>query len=86
LKEERRLRVFEHRLLRKIFGSKRDKETGEWRKRNEEHNDLYSSPNITRVIESKTIRWARHVARMRSAPRVLVGKPEGRRPLGRPRR
>ena len=64
MREERRLRVSENRVLRKIFGSKRDEETGKWRKRNEEPNDLYSSPNITLVIESKTIRWARHVARM----------------------
>jgi hypothetical protein len=64
LREERRLRVFENRVLRRIFGPKRDEVTGEWRKRNEEPNDLYSSSNIIRVIESKTIRWAGHVARM----------------------
>ena len=74
----------------RIFGSRREEVTGEWRKlHNEELNDLYSSPNIVRVIKSRRMRWAGHVARMgeeRMAYRVLVGKPEGRRPLGRPRR
>jgi len=90
LREERRLRVFENRVLRRIFGSKRDEVTREWRKlHNEELNNLYSSPNIVRVIKSRRIRWAGHVARMgegRSVYRVLVEKHEGRRPLGRPRR
>jgi len=64
LRGERRLRVFENRVLRRIFGSKRDEVTGEWRKlHNEELNDLYCSPNIFRVIKSRTIRWAGHVAR-----------------------
>jgi len=89
LREERRLRVFENRVLR-IFGPKRDEVTEEWRKlRNEELNNLYSSPSIVRVIKSRRMRWAGYVARMgegRDVYRVLVGKPEGRRPLGRPRR
>jgi hypothetical protein len=58
------MRVFENRVLRKIFGPKRDEVTGEWRKRNEERNDLYYSPNIIRVIKSRTMRWAGHVACM----------------------
>jgi hypothetical protein len=90
LRKERRLRVFEKRVLRRVFGPKRDEVTGEWRKlHNEEVNNLYSSPNIVRVINSRRMRWAGHVARMgegRGVYRVLVGKPEGRRPLGRPRR
>jgi len=90
LRGECRLRVFENRVLRIIFGPKRDEVTGERRKlHNEEMNNLYSSPNILRVIKSRRMRWAGHVARMgegRVVYRVLVGKPEGRRPLGRPRR
>jgi len=90
LRKKRRLRVFENRVLRRIFGPKRDEVTGEWRKlNNEELNNLYSSPNIVRVIKSRIMRWAGHVARMgegRGVYRVLVGKPEGRRPLGRSRR
>jgi hypothetical protein len=90
LMEEHRLRVFENRVLRRIFGSKRDEVTGEWRRlQNEELNDLYSSPNIIRVIKSRRMRWAEHVARMgegRGTYRILVGRPEGRRPLGRLRR
>jgi hypothetical protein len=89
LGEEHRLRVFENRLLRKIFGPKRE-EDGSWRKlHNDELRDLYSSPNIVRVVKSRRMRWAGHVARMgegRGAYRVLVGRPEGKRPLGRPRR
>ena len=87
LREERRLRVFENRELRRTFGPKRDEVTREWRKlHNEEINDLYRSPNIVRVIKSRRMRWAGHVARMgegRGVYRVLVGKPEGKRPLGR---
>jgi hypothetical protein len=90
LREEQRLKVFENRVLRRIFRPKRDEATGEWRRlHNEELNDLYSSPNIIRVIKSRRMRWARHVARMgekTGAYRILVGRPEGRRPLGRPRR
>ena len=90
LREERRLRVFENGVLRRIFGPKRDEVTGEWRKlHNEELKGLYSSPNIVRVIKSRRMSWAGHVARMwegRGVYRVLVGKPEGKRPLGRPRR
>jgi hypothetical protein len=90
LREEQRLRVFENRVLRRIFGPKRDEATVDWRRlHNEELNDLYSSPNIIRVIKSRRLRWTGHVARMgenRGAYRILVGRPEGRRPLGRTRR
>jgi len=82
--------MFENRVFRRIFGPKRDEVTGEWRKlHNEELNDLYSSPNIVPVIKSRRMRWAGHLARMgekRGVYRVLVGKPEGKRPFGRPRR
>jgi hypothetical protein len=84
LKEEHRLRV----RLRRIFGPRRDEVTGEWRKlHNEELRDLYSSPSIITIIKSRRMRWAGHVARMgrRGTHRLLVGKPEGKRPLGRPR-
>ena len=90
LREERKLRVFENMVLRRIFGPRRDEVTGEWRGlHNEELNDLYTSPNIVRMIKSRKMRRVGHVARMgeeRGVYRVLVGKPEGRRPLRRPRR
>ncbi|KAJ4427536.1 hypothetical protein ANN_25184 [Periplaneta americana] len=90
LREEQRLRVFENKVLRKIFGAKRDEVTGEWIKlHNAELHALYPSPDIIRNIKSRHLRWAGHVARMgesRNACRVLVGRPEGKRPLGRPRR
>ena len=83
------MRVFENWVLRGIFGPKRDEVTGEWRKlHNEELNDLYCSPNIFRMIKSRRMRWAGHVARMgerRGVYKVLVEKPEGKRLLGRPR-
>jgi len=86
--EERKLRVFENMVLKRIFGPRRDEVTGEWRRlRNEELNDLYSSPNIVQVIKSRRTRWTEHVAHMgeeRGVYRLLVGKPEGRRLLGRP--
>jgi hypothetical protein len=89
LREEHRLRVFENRMLRRISGPKRDEVTEEWRKlHNEELRYLYSSPSIIRIIKSRRMRWAGHAARMgekRNTYRLLVGKPEGKRPLGRPR-
>ena len=90
LREEHRLRVFENRVLRRIFGPKKDGVTEELRKlHNEELNDLYTSPNIVLLIKSRILRWVGHVARMeegRGVHKVLVGKPDGKRPLGRPRR
>jgi hypothetical protein len=90
LRDEHRLRVFENRVLRGIFGPKRDEVTGEGRKlHNEELRNLYSSRDIIRQVKSRRMRWAGHVARMgeeRKVYTVLVGKPEGKRPLGRPRR
>jgi hypothetical protein len=82
--------VFENRVLKKIFGPKRDGVTGGWRKlHNEELHNLYSLPSIIRIIKSRRMRWAGHVARMgakRNLYRLLGGKPEGKRPVGRPRR
>jgi hypothetical protein len=79
--------VFENRVLRRIFGPKRDEVTGDWRKlHKEELHNLYSSPNLIRMDKSRRMRWAGHVARIeekRKAYRVLVGKPEGKRSLGR---
>ncbi|KAJ4443386.1 hypothetical protein ANN_05054 [Periplaneta americana] len=90
LREEHRLRVFENKVFMKIFEAKRDEVTGEWRKlHNTELHALYSSLDIIRNIKSKCLRWTGHVARMgesRNAYRVLVGRPKGKRPLGRPRR
>jgi hypothetical protein len=89
LREEHRLRVFENRMLKRIFRPKRDEVTGGWRKlRNEEIYDLYSSPSIIRMIKSRRTGWVGHVARMgkkRNTYRLLVGKPEGKGPLGRPK-
>jgi hypothetical protein len=82
--------VFENRVLRRIFGQKRDEVTGEWRKlHNEELHDLYSSPSLIRIIRSRRMRWAGHIAQMGekiNEYRLLVGKPMGKVPLGRPRR
>ena len=89
LREECRLKVFENRILRRIFWPKRN-ENGEWRRlHNEELHSLYRSPNIVRVIKSRRLRWAGHVARMeegRSSFKILTGEPTGKRPLGRPKR
>jgi len=90
LREERKPRVIENMVLRIIFGPRKDEGTGEWRRLHNEHlNDLYSSLSIVRVIKSRRMKWAGHVACMgeeRGVYRVLVGKPKGRRSLGRPRR
>ena len=86
LRAERKLRVFENKVLKRIFGPRRDEVTGEWRRLyNEELNDLYCSPNIVRVIKWRRMRWAGHVARMgaeRGVYRVLLGKPEGKEAEG----
>jgi hypothetical protein len=90
LREEHRLRVFENRVLRRMFGPKKDEMTGEWRKlHNEELHNLYSSPDIIRQVKSRRMRWAGQVTRVGEeikVYKVLVGKPEGKRPLGRPKR
>ena len=87
---QRTLRVFDNRVLRRVFGPKRDEVTGKWRKlHNEKLSDLYCLPTIVRVVKSRRMRLAGHVARMgegRGVHRVLVGEPEGKRPLGRSRR
>jgi hypothetical protein len=86
--EEHKLRVFENRVLRRIFGPKRDEDGSQRKLHNDELNSLYSSPNIVRVIKSRRMRWAGHVARMgegRGVYKVLVGRPEDKRPLGRRR-
>jgi hypothetical protein len=89
LREEYRLRVFENRVLRRIFGPRWDEVTGGWRKvHNEEQHGLYSSPSIIRVIKARRMRWMGHVAcigKVRGTYNILVERPEGRRPLGRPR-
>ena len=89
LREEHRLRVFENKVLRKIFEAKKDELTGEWTKlHNSELHALYSSPNIIRNLKSRRLIWTGKVAyieQSRNAYRVSVGKPEGKRPLGRPR-
>jgi hypothetical protein len=90
LREEHKPSVFENRVLRRIFGPKRDVVTGGWRKlHNEELRDLYSSPSIIRIIKSRRMRWAGHMARMgekRNVYTLLLGMSVGNRPLGRPRR
>jgi hypothetical protein len=90
LREERRLRVFENRVLRRIFGSKRDEVIGVWRNlRNEELHNLYTPPSIIKMMNSRRMRWTGHVARMRTKRDeyvILVGKPGGKRPLERSRR
>jgi hypothetical protein len=90
VREEHKLKVFENRVLRRIFGPKRDGVMGGWKKlHNEELHNLYSSPSINRIIKSRWMRWEGHVARMgekRKVYMLLVGKPEGKRPLRRPRR
>jgi hypothetical protein len=89
LREEHRLRVFENRVLRRIFRLKTNEVPEDWRKLHNELHYLYSLPNIIKMVKSRRMRWAGHVARMgekRNAYRILVGKPEGKRPLGRPRR
>ena len=86
LREERKLRVFENKVLRRIFEPRKDEVTGNWRRlQNDELNDLYSSPNIVRVIKSRRMRWAGHVARMgeEKGMYMVLGKSEGGRPLGR---
>jgi hypothetical protein len=90
LREEHRLRVFENRVLRRLFGPKRDEVTGEWRKLHSgELRNMYSSPDIIRQIKSITVRWAEHVASMgegKNVYMVLMGKPKRKSPLGRPSR
>jgi len=90
LADEHKLRVFENKILRKIYGPKRDEMTGEWRRlHNDELYGLYDSPNVVKIMKSRRLRWADHVSRMEKKGRlysILVGRPDGRRPLGRPRR
>ena len=90
LADEHKLHVFENKVLRKIYGPKRDEMTGEWRRlHNEELHGLYDSPDVVKIMKSRRLRWAGHVARMGEKRRlysILVGRPDGKRPLGRPRR
>jgi hypothetical protein len=90
LREEPRLRVFQNRVFGRVLGPKRDEVTGDWRKlHNEEISDLYSLPNMLWVVKSRRMRWAEHVAcssEKRGVYRFLVGRPEGKRSLGRPKR
>jgi hypothetical protein len=89
IRDRNHTKLFENRVLRRIFGPKRGEVTGEWRKlHNEDLHDLYSSPIIIRIMKARRMRWTGHVARMGEniIPYLLMGKPEGRRPLGRPRR
>ena len=89
MREERRLREFENRVLRRIFGAKRNEVRGKWRKLHNEELNLYCSPNVVWVIKWRRVRWTGRVARMgerRGVHRVLVGKPGGKGPLGGPRR
>jgi hypothetical protein len=90
VREEHKLRVFENRVLRRMFEPKRDKVTGGWRKLHiEELHNLYPSPTIIRIIKSRRMRWVGHVARMgekRNVYRLLLGKPQGKGSQGRPRR
>ena len=81
--------MFENKVLRKIYGTKRDEMTGEWRRLHDEEHGLYDSPDVVKIMTSRRLRWAGHVARMGEKRRlysILIGKPEGKRPLGRPRR
>jgi hypothetical protein len=88
MREGRKLRVFENRVWTRIIGPKRYEVIGEWRKiYNMDHNNLYTTPDIVRVIESRRMSWARHVTRMgkwKGVYRILLGRPEGNRPQGRP--
>ena len=87
MRKGKRLQVFENKVLRIIFGPKRDDETGKWRRlHNGELHDLYGKPDIMRIVKSRRLRWAGQVTRMgneRGALKLLVGKPEGKRPVGR---
>jgi hypothetical protein len=86
LREEHRWRMFENRVLRRIFGAKRDEVTGDWRKLyNDGLHNLYSTLNIIRMIKSRRMRWVRHVAQVRNVYEIVIGKAEGKSPLARRR-